>query len=97
MYQISARTVFSRTWLMSVVSLSVAGACLLGWGDRVWAQGPSGAELDAGILDTWEWRGIGPKLGGRSIASAGSMSRPLEYYFGATGGGLWKTTDGGTT
>src|SRR5581483_4549450 len=34
---------------------------------------------------------------GRSIACAGSSSRPLEYYFGATGGGLWKTTDGGTT
>ena len=23
------------------------------------------------------------------------MKRPLEYYFGATGGGLWKTADGG--
>ena len=31
------------------------------------------------------------------ITSAGSASRPNEYYFGATGGGLWKTTDGGTT
>jgi photosystem II stability/assembly factor-like uncharacterized protein len=28
---------------------------------------------------------------------SGSASRPLEYYFGATGGGLWKTTDGGVT
>ena len=27
----------------------------------------------------------------------GSPKRPLEYYFGAVGGGLWKTTDGGTT
>jgi photosystem II stability/assembly factor-like uncharacterized protein len=35
--------------------------------------------------------------GGRSIAVAGSASRPLEYYFGATGGGVWKTQDGGTT
>ena len=42
-----------------------------------------------------EWRNIGPNRGGRSIAVAGSPSRPLEYYFGATGGGLWKTTDGG--
>jgi photosystem II stability/assembly factor-like uncharacterized protein len=40
---------------------------------------------------------VGPLRGGRSIASAGSPSRPLEYYFGATGGGLWKTTDGGLT
>ena len=44
-----------------------------------------------------EWRNIGPNRGGRSIAVAGSPSRPLEYYFGATGGGLWKTTDGGVS
>jgi len=44
-----------------------------------------------------EWRSIGPLRGGRSIAAAGSARRPLEYYFGATGGGLWKTTDSGVT
>jgi photosystem II stability/assembly factor-like uncharacterized protein len=44
-----------------------------------------------------QWRNIGPLRGGRSIAVAGSAARPLEYYFGATGGGLWKTTDGGTS
>ena len=44
-----------------------------------------------------KWRSIGPLRGGRSIAAAGSATRPLEYYFGATGGGLWKTTDGGVT
>ncbi|HEU0079867.1 MAG TPA: hypothetical protein VFQ76_19630, partial [Longimicrobiaceae bacterium] len=43
------------------------------------------------------WRNLGPNRGGRSIAVSGSAARPLEYYFGATGGGLWKTTDGGTT
>jgi photosystem II stability/assembly factor-like uncharacterized protein len=43
------------------------------------------------------WRNLGPNRGGRSIAVSGSVARPLEYYFGATGGGLWKTTDGGTT
>ena len=42
-----------------------------------------------------EWRNIGPKRGGRSLGCAGSPSRPNEYYFGATGGGLWKTVDGG--
>ena len=40
---------------------------------------------------------IGPDRGGRSLAIAGSVQRPLEYYFGATGGGLWKTTDSGTS
>ena len=44
-----------------------------------------------------QWRNIGPNRGGRSIAASGSPGRPYEFYFGATGGGLWKTTDGGTT
>ncbi len=43
------------------------------------------------------WRNIGPDRGGRSLAVAGSSMRPNEYYFGAVGGGVWKTTDGGTT
>jgi photosystem II stability/assembly factor-like uncharacterized protein len=49
------------------------------------------------IPSTLGWRNIGPNRGGRSIAAAGSTARPNEYYFGATGGGLWKTTDGGIT
>jgi len=47
-------------------------------------------------LSALKWRNIGPNRGGRSQAGAGSAARPLEYYFGADGGGLWKTTDGGT-
>jgi photosystem II stability/assembly factor-like uncharacterized protein len=53
--------------------------------------------VDAALLGGLEWRNIGPNRGGRSIGTAGSTARPMEYYFGATGGGLWKTTDGGTT
>src|SRR6266481_5542526 len=52
---------------------------------------------DASLFTALKWRNIGPNRGGRSIASAGSPSRRLEYYFGAVGGGLWKTTDAGTT
>src|SRR5438477_5199635 len=55
------------------------------------------AAYDPSIFSSLTWRSIGPPRGGRSITSAGSSTRPLEYYFGATGGGLWKTTDGGTT
>jgi hypothetical protein len=52
---------------------------------------------DSNVFASLKWRNIGPNRGGRSLACAGSPSRPLEYYFGAVGGGLWKTTDGGTT
>ena len=47
------------------------------------------------VLKGMNWRNIGPNRGGRSLAIAGSASRKLEYYFGAVGGGLWKTIDGG--
>jgi photosystem II stability/assembly factor-like uncharacterized protein len=61
------------------------------------SSGPEAASVDPSLLQALEWRSIGPIRGGRSIAAAGSPARPNEYYFGATGGGLWKTTDGGTT
>src|SRR5438067_545100 len=55
------------------------------------------AGYDAVFFKALKWRNVGPVRGGRSIASAGSPSRIHEYYFGAVGGGLWKTTDGGQT
>ncbi len=52
---------------------------------------------DASAFAAYKWRNIGPNRGGRSLTCAGSSSRPYEYYFGAVGGGLWKTVNGGTT
>ena len=46
-------------------------------------------------LSLLAWRSIGPPRGGRSIAVSGVKGRPKEAYFGAVGGGLWKTVDGG--
>ena len=57
----------------------------------------SAEHYDPVIFGALQWRSLGPLRGGRSITSAGSSSRPNEYYFGAVGGGLWKTTDGGAT
>ena len=51
--------------------------------------------LDSAFRSGFKWRNIGPDRGGRSIAVSGVVGRPNEAYFGATGGGLWKTTDGG--
>jgi len=58
---------------------------------------PGPAAGQDGPLPPLSWRSIGPDRGGRSIAVAGHADRPEEYYFGATGGGLFKTTDGGAT
>jgi photosystem II stability/assembly factor-like uncharacterized protein len=53
------------------------------------------AAIDPVLLRAYQWRSIGPLRGGRSIAVAGVKGRPKEAYFGAVGGGLWKTTDAG--
>jgi len=44
-----------------------------------------------------KWRNIGPFRGGRSNTSTGVVGQAMTYYFGATGGGVWKTTDDGIT
>ncbi|MBA3342284.1 MAG: glycosyl hydrolase, partial [Gemmatimonadaceae bacterium] len=54
-------------------------------------------KYDSATLAALRWREIGPFRGGRSVAAAGSAARPHEYYFGTTGGGVFKTTDGGIT
>ena len=52
-------------------------------------------QIPSSFYEKMEWRNIGPYRGGRSLGCTGSPGRPMEYYFGATGGGLWKTVDGG--
>jgi photosystem II stability/assembly factor-like uncharacterized protein len=59
------------------------------------APPPADPASEAAFFDAFRWRSVGPDRGGRSIAVAGVKGRPKEAYFGATGGGLWKTTDGG--
>lgn len=49
------------------------------------------------LYDALEYRLIGPFRGGRSAAVTGVPEKPNLFYFGATGGGVWKTTDGGRT
>jgi len=58
---------------------------------------PSPNKIDKILYSNLKWRNIGPYRGGRSLAATGSPGRVNEYYFGATGGGLWKSTDGGNT
>jgi len=46
-------------------------------------------------LKVLQWRSIGPFRGGRVTAVTGVASQPMVFYFGGTGGGVWKTMDGG--
>ena len=45
--------------------------------------------------DALTYRLLGPFRGGRSAAVTGVPNKPNLFYFGATGGGVWKTEDGG--
>ena len=49
------------------------------------------------VYESLSYRSIGPFRGGRSAAVTGVPGQPDLYYFGATGGGVWKTEDGGQT
>ena len=49
------------------------------------------------LYESMEYRNIGPFRGGRSTTVTGIPDDIFTYYMGATGGGVWKTTDGGTT
>ncbi len=55
----------------------------------------SAPTVDPALYGGMRWRSVGPARGGRSLTVGGSDARPNEYWFGATGGGAWKTTDGG--
>jgi photosystem II stability/assembly factor-like uncharacterized protein len=85
-----------RTWIVAgLVASSVLGIATT---ESPSARSPqAAASIDTKLYAGLRWRSIGPSRGGRSIGAAGSAARRDEYYFGATGGGLWKTSDGGVT
>jgi photosystem II stability/assembly factor-like uncharacterized protein len=52
---------------------------------------------DEKLYNALEWRSIGPYRGGRSAAVTGVPGKANLFYFGATGGGVWRTTDAGNS
>ncbi len=53
--------------------------------------------IEANQFKSLKWRNIGPFRGGRSTAVCGVPDQENTYYMGSTGGGVWKTLDGGQT
>jgi photosystem II stability/assembly factor-like uncharacterized protein len=53
--------------------------------------------VDPALYQAMKWRNIGPHRGGRVTAVAGVPDDPHLYYFGATGGGVWKTENAGAS
>jgi photosystem II stability/assembly factor-like uncharacterized protein len=57
---------------------------------------PVAENADSVLLSKTKYRLIGPWRGGRSGAVTGSYKNKNTFYFGGTGGGVWKTSDGGS-
>ena len=76
-----------RSWWLLAVALAVVPVA------------PAQAQVDLGaVLDGMTWREIGPTImGGRIADLAVVESNPSIFYVGTATGGLWKTTNHGTT
>ena len=70
----------------------------------IWAQGShrhydeednTHVTVPRETLEGFEFRSLNFSRGGRSTAVAGVVSDPMTYYFGGTGGGVWKTENAG--
>ena len=85
-----------RSFLAAAAVLAVSAGWHTGVRPDLAAQSAAAeSSLDPAFVSAFKWRSVGPDRGGRSIAVSGVKGRPRDAYFGAAGGGLWKTTDGG--
>jgi len=76
--------------LFLFVSTTTTQAQIFGHGEEI-----SNPDYELTHFQELEYRNIGPFRGGRSVAVAGHADQPHTYYTGFTGGGVYKTTDGG--
>jgi photosystem II stability/assembly factor-like uncharacterized protein len=88
-------TVSLRSWRAAAMAAVVLLVLIDGGALTAQQQSAQQPAIDPALLNAYRWRSIGPDRGGRSIAVSGVKGRPREAYFGAVGGGLWKTTDAG--
>ncbi|MFZ3332848.1 MAG: hypothetical protein WA197_19590 [Candidatus Acidiferrales bacterium] len=78
----SLRTIFNIACVLMLAGIAVV---------------PSSAQQAAPAFPEMRWRMIGPFRGGRVVPVTGVPGNPIEYLFGAVGGGVWRTTNGGRT
>ncbi|HYJ47487.1 MAG TPA: hypothetical protein VEV81_12815, partial [Pyrinomonadaceae bacterium] len=84
----------SKTVCRRAALLFMLGFAILFIFNPLKAQQKSQA-YDKSFFKGLQWRSIGPYRGGRVTTVAGIATQPFVYYLGATGGGLWKSVDGG--
>ncbi len=83
------RFLFLLTTLIAWLAVLLTPLASYAW------QTVTSSTVDPPYLQLLHWRMVGPSRGGRVTAVAGDPLNKLVFYFGATGGGIWKTEDGG--
>jgi len=86
--------------MKKVVALCTACMTLIAATAARWptaARADGNTVVDPALFQDLRWRSVGPHRGGRVTAVAGHRAQPSTFYMGATGGGVWKTTDYGVT
>ena len=87
--------------MSKIVGRFVAALAAPVLGAQIVLSNPAGAQADANqlydpaLFDELSYRLIGPFRGGRVTAVSGVRGQEHTFYMGSTGGGVWKTTDGG--
>jgi photosystem II stability/assembly factor-like uncharacterized protein len=61
------------------------------------SAGLAAQPLDPGLFSGLRWRLVGPFRGGRAVTATGVPGEPDRFYFGAVGGGVWRTDNAGRT
>ncbi len=88
---------FSSTIAFVVLGLSLlVAACSATSASQTSVSGPLPV-VDTALYASLSWRCIGPFRGGRSCAVAAHPDKENLFYFGSTGGGVWRSEDGGRT
>jgi hypothetical protein len=77
------------------LAVAVVAASLLSPAAVVRAQ--SALSVDPSLYAGLRWRNLGPFRGGRAVAVSGVAGDPRTFYFGAVGGGVWKSANAGLT
>ena len=87
------RSIMIQSYLVRTFVVVLTGllTCISGYSQKTITL----PQTESKYYSSLEWRHIGPFRGGRSCAVAGVPGKANLFYFGATGGGVWKTSDGG--
>jgi photosystem II stability/assembly factor-like uncharacterized protein len=84
-----------RMWSRPGIALALFFAWSISGDPSLSATENESAKIDPKLFQGLRYRNIGPHRGGRVTAVAGHRKQPHTFYMGATGGGVWKTTDAG--